>query len=564
MTRFRTAVGRVRRAAGRVLRRSPEPPSTGDLWRVVRAEVARWDGTSPVRVAVVHPDGPPAWIHDLEASGCQVTAVPADLPDDQRHLLLTARGPFEVVVDAARGSAAQTRRLFDCFYHLRPDGTYVVRGAAAELGPEPGKLGEVLERAAATRGEPIPQSKPGVSRTYIDDHALGRAIVGQRVDGRHLVLVSGARDVFRKLRDPQLAELLELRPDILPVRTIRTIPAEAFELRCEFQEVGTQVTEPPTSYDGPAAPLREYTDVVAMPGQLVVRDQILLPDSFRHWPAKRLRNRFLDEHARWFARVRDDSEPTTLSGPFFHLDSEERGHYGHLMTEQLSRLWGWAELKAAHPDLKALLCTNFRPELMPYEYEIYEAAGIAPEDLVLVHGPVRVEKLFAAAPLFSNPFFVHPQIVETWDQLGDSLAARAEGGPRPERMFCSRRLKKRACRNTEEVEQVFAERGFEVVFPEDYSLGDQVEMFRSAKVVAGFAGSGLFNLCFVKDPVHVVSLRSEAYTAFNEHMMAALRGHSMQSIVSRPENPMLFQSPWSVDFENEGRQLIEILDALPR
>ena len=177
-----------------------------------------------------------------------------------------------------------------------------------------------------------------------------------------------------------------------------------------------------------------------------------------------------------------------------------RGHFGHLLTEQVSRLWAWPEAKALVPDLKLLLGTNQRAEVQPYEYAVYAAAGVPHEDVVMLREPARVERVLSATPMLSNPEYVHPRIAETWRRVGDNLAATAAGGPRPGRVFCSRRLKKRSCTNTGEVEDLFRAEGFEVIYPEDMPLGDQIETLRSADVVAGFAGSGLFNLCFVERP----------------------------------------------------------------
>ena len=66
-----------------------------------------------------------------------------------------------------------------------------------------------------------------------------------------------------------------------------------------------------------------------------------------------------------------------------------------------------------------------------------------------------------------------------------------------ERLFVSRRRHgdlNRLCRDADQVESVFADHGFDIVYPEDYSLPDQAALFRTARVVAGFGGSGMFNL----------------------------------------------------------------------
>lgn len=529
---------------------------------VVRAEAERLATDEPLRLAVVHRGAAPAWARALADRGAVLVAVDADLPGSDRHVRLTAGGPFDLVVDAVAHPEGRVRRFLDGFYQLRAGGAYVVRRGTA--GPGGQRLAAVLDRARAAR-DGHAGDEPG--RRAAEDAALGRAVRATWEVHGHLVVVNGAGDALPLLREVELDDLVERRPD-LPVRTLRTIPAETFASRASFHEAGSRpASPPPSAYSAPAVPLREYRDAIVAPGQIVVVDRFVAPDTFRHHLQPRLRNRHLTPQADRFARLRDGSaEPAALPGSFFHLDNEERGHYGHLMTEQVSRLWAWEECKAADPDLKVLLGASWRPGIQPYEHTIYRAAGIADDDVVLVDGPVRVERLLSAAPLFSNPAFVHPRITETWRRVGDRLAADAGDGPRPARLFCSRRLAKRSCRNAGEVEDRFREEGFAIVYPEDHPIPDQVAMFRSATVVAGFAGSGLFNLALVDHPVHVVLLRSERYTAHNEHLMAALLGHTIESLVSEPEDPDDFQSPFTVDLRRdsvEGRELDRILATLP-
>src|SRR5699024_548946 len=121
---------------------------------------------------------------------------------------------------------------------------------------------------------------------------------------------------------------------------------------------------------------------------------------------------------------------------------------------------------------KSLVTPNLGRDLQGWELELYEAAGIATEDVKLLDHPVKVERLISPGPMFSNPVYVHPELVHTWDKVGDSLAGRATRSEFSSRIFCSRRIEKRACNNRSEVEELFAHRGFEIVFPEEHSLGD--------------------------------------------------------------------------------------------
>ena len=171
--------------------------------------------------------------------------------------------------------------------------------------------------------------------------------------------------------------------------------------------------------------------------------------------------------------------------------------------------------------------------------------------------------------MFGMPAYVHPAIATTYAEVGTALASRATGeASGPLRLFCSRRPGKRSCHNADEVEALFAAHGFTVVFPEDHPLPDQVRMVRDADVVAGFAGSGMFQIAFAGGPKRVVVVSSESYTASNEYLISSVVGHRLDLVLCRPDTPQQegggfskasYQSDFTYDDEREGVFLSEVL-----
>jgi capsular polysaccharide biosynthesis protein len=268
-----------------------------------------------------------------------------------------------------------------------------------------------------------------------------------------------------------------------------------------------------------------------------------------------------------------DSAPV-LEGTYFYLDNEVRGHFGHALTEQVSLLWA---LDAARRHaggyaggLKAVLSVRGGRHLHAFERELFAAAGFGSDDLVVLERPTRVERLLAATPSLSMPEYVHPLVARPWAEIGDALARKATHEFEHDRIFVGRRVAKRSCRNADEVEALFTERGFTVVYPEDYTLPDQVALFRRAEVIAGYAGSGLFQMCFVPEPRTVIQVRADTYTANNEYLMASVLGHRLVSVVGtndRTEDEerrqaKRFQSSFRVDLAREGQFLRQVLASL--
>lgn len=179
--------------------------------------------------------------------------------------------------------------------------------------------------------------------------------------------------------------------------------------------------------------------------------------------------------------------------------------------------------------------------------------------------------------MFGNPAYVHPEILRTWAGVGERLAADAPDRTYAQRVFCSRRPRlevpgafegaRRECRNGSELEMAFAAQGFEVIYTEDYAITEQARIFREADVIAGYAGSALFNLIFSDSPKHVIVVSSESYTAQNEYLIASVGGHRLDVAWCVAEIPMpekrwdstAFNSAFTFDFDREGRFLEKVL-----
>jgi capsular polysaccharide biosynthesis protein len=327
----------------------------------------------------------------------------------------------------------------------------------------------------------------------------------------------------------------------------------------------------PARYDAPPMFLREYAGAVCLPRQVVVRGNLVLPETFTTNEPHRRRNAALDKLSPDFARPpQPTEEPVALPGRWFHLDNHLGWHFGHALTEQVSHLWGWARARAEDPSLGALVSADFG-ELTSWQRDLLAAGGVPPDAVHVATGPVRVERLVGCTPMFSRPAYVHPGLRETYDAISAALSERAGPGPWPRRVFLGRRSTKRACVNAAELEAEFIDAGFDVVLPEALPLADQVELVRRADVVAGYAGSAMFHVALAAAPKHVVLVVSESYPAHNEYLMSMLLGHRLDVVVCEPLVPRVdgqftresFHSDYTYRPEREGVFLRSVLAELP-
>lgn len=522
----------------------------------VAARVARLSPLEDPRVVVLGPRRAALEHALLRRVPAAVLLTLPSRPEGQ-HLALVEAGPVDLVIDTGRPDRLGCFRR--CFFHLRPGGSYVVVGGADELGSSPGPLGCLLREAAGSPPAALRAFK--VPPRLSERHAL-RDHVRARAEGPDLVLSHDLPDVLVEVREEDADSLLpRLRGGH---RVLKVVDGDAPPLPRAREGPVPRTRYADLGLDAVPLSLRDYRDVVVAPYQVLLADRVVLPDSFRHNRSRRLWNKSLASVSPGHS-VPVRPLPADLprwEGTFLHLDDEARGHFGHLLTETLSRAWSWPEALDQDPDARVIVCaTRKRPALMGYELEIYAACGIREDRVVVADGPTRVERLLSGTPMLCNPHYVHPRIVETWDLVGDRLAAQAEPRSWPRRIFVGRREQKRRCRNAAEVEAQFLAHGFEVVHPEDHGLGDQVRMFRAAEVVAGFAGSGMFQLAFVTQPARVIEIVSDAYHSRNEYLIAAVRRHRIDSVVCRAERRTM-QSPFSYDDAREGPFLRELLAGL--
>ena len=323
----------------------------------------------------------------------------------------------------------------------------------------------------------------------------------------------------------------------------------------------------------PSLAVRRYADATCHVREIVTRGNLVLPDTFRHGNASRLFHKKIIPATAAFGRLEDRIQQAAVRyepGEFFSFDSAFPTHFGHLMTETISKHWGWQIARAENPDLRVVMTHQpQRDRLPPWKAQILIALGVPVDDIVWVtrDESVRVESLVAAMPQLENPFYADLALGEAWETLYAGLGPDPHPDDRPEKIFLSRRTKaQRWCLNTPEIESFMADQGFTVMHAETMPYAEQAHAFRAAKVIAGFAGSALFNL-MLNPRAKVVILSSRSYVAANEYLFASAMGHEIHYFwapaeVDQPASGFsveAYKSAWSFDLDEHRAALIETL-----
>ncbi|MFO6451281.1 MULTISPECIES: glycosyltransferase family 61 protein [unclassified Aeromicrobium] len=319
----------------------------------------------------------------------------------------------------------------------------------------------------------------------------------------------------------------------------------------------------------PERHLRLTHDVTCLPRMLATSHGRVLPSSFRHPHNKRLTHPHLVTSAPDFVRLgREYESLPPLAGPHLQLDSTYPGHFGHAVTEQLGHLWAWDLVRSRFPDARVVLTLPpKRRELWPFQREMLGAFGIEPDSVIALRSnqSVRMDALLTCTPAFENPHFVDLRMREVWQTLFRHLVRDAETRdvPPPERLFITRPPgSQREALRAAAIERFFRRRGFRLVRPETLTWGQQAWIFSRAKVIAGYGGSGMFNMMFNPD-ARVIVITGDAYTARNEHLFAAANGNEIHyffgtsTIRPRPgkHDPVAFVSDFAFDLRGSRKAL---------
>lgn len=162
-------------------------------------------------------------------------------------------------------------------------------------------------------------------------------------------------------------------------------------------------------------------------------------------------------------------------------------HYGHFLTDSLARTW----LPRAAADAPVVWIAAWTETIAPFMHEVLDIVDVDARRHVVTatSGPLAVDELLVPDPAFEFGSFMHP-----W--LGRRLG-RAPAAEHPSRhvwLSRSRLVPISGLDEERERESRVAAEGWEVVHPEDLSVGEQVSLLGEAVHVAGIEGSAFHTL----------------------------------------------------------------------
>lgn len=239
-------------------------------------------------------------------------------------------------------------------------------------------------------------------------------------------------------------------------------------------------------------------------------------------------------------------------------------HYGHFTIETLSSLWPYFIHNLDPNEIKPLYSAlnNGTGIKLPYIGTALHRIGIDTKEVHFAKGPRVIEKLIIPVPSARihniGQNYLHPAQGRAW-----SAISKNSQGPANKKIYLSRKLfkdknkDKRPLANEAAVEKLFNSQGFDIIYPEQLSFSEQVEIMQRSKVIAGPAGSNLLNAAYAGDGIDIIIISPLSFNSRIMIMLADIKQFNTYFFFSRDENIRHdSEESWSVDPEDLKNFLI--------
>lgn len=197
------------------------------------------------------------------------------------------------------------------------------------------------------------------------------------------------------------------------------------------------------------------------------------------------------------------------TGTGLYLGPLMAGHYGHFITEGLSTFWIFEQIRSDEFDYFLFSPFVFGMAIPEYALQCLEAFGIDPGKVVIVGNEgFSFEEIVVPERLFRLNHSADSSLRWVYQEINRKLAVN---GSLLQKVYVSRRklsLRKltRVMANEVLVENLFQQAGFTVIYPEELSFSEQVDLFKRVSVLAGSSGSALHNSLFMSQGAKLIEL----------------------------------------------------------
>ncbi|WP_165362750.1 glycosyltransferase family 61 protein [Promicromonospora panici] len=240
-------------------------------------------------------------------------------------------------------------------------------------------------------------------------------------------------------------------------------------------------------------------------------------------------------------KERKEAADHVVRGPWLYAGSWMQ-QFGHFIVETLPNLWPLLRDEEAGA-VRGLVAHRFTSRRRhPWQDAMVRPLIGEREIHVVDSTPATYERLMIPSRPYLYRTAISPRAAEVWKCVADRIAP--EDASHPSRVFLSRTRfvdslpkdapgRARSYANSGAVDDLFRQRGFMVVYPEELTVADQVGLVRDAEIVAGAGGSALHLAAFMRSGrvIELGDKRSRTNLIATQRAIAAVKS---QLIVHLP------------------------------
>jgi capsular polysaccharide biosynthesis protein len=168
-------------------------------------------------------------------------------------------------------------------------------------------------------------------------------------------------------------------------------------------------------------------------------------------------------------------------------------HYGHFITEGLSRFHEFEKLNEFDHILFSPYVFDYpNTQVQSYHKFFFDELKIDSSKIRILYDTVRLEQVTVFKQLWTLNDSVDPKICTLYEYLRSIEPKITYSG---RRIFCSRRKPDRIL-NQSQLEDLFRSNGFEVIFPENLSIDEQMAIYKGDNLIVSSSGSTMHNILF--------------------------------------------------------------------
>lgn len=177
---------------------------------------------------------------------------------------------------------------------------------------------------------------------------------------------------------------------------------------------------------------------------------------------------------------------TLYLGPFMN-------HYGHFITEGLSRYWKQDIGPVDHIVAYPFMHNNGNILMEEFHRHLAGLLEVPIDRMAILRSQTVFDEIVVPEQLWHNNVSVNAHMRAVYARIRARHAGRKSTG----RIFLSRAPSKRLG-NPLAVEETFAGFGFRVIYPERVPIAEQLALYANCEVLASLSGSGMHNCLFAR------------------------------------------------------------------